>query len=715
MISELIKKSKLYRRCGETERQTMKNGKSDNRIPKAAKRASFDVGAFFKKACRGFMNSAQSFAVFFSKLPSRIGRFIRALPSASVNFVKNLPQRLKNLWKRTVEEYKYWLYHGERRNKRTPRHPKRAGAIVVALLLCAFALYYIGVYDIAFIERPESWKQNADTLFAIWNRVGTENEKVDSDAADTAQETEKVRDTVQSIDLSSTLERVEKEQKITRETVFKTSDELEAEGYYLTDGVYDEDYCEVGLMTFDFELPEKFTYRNMLKRDWVITEYEEGEPSTVEDTEVEAERPAVYLYMGYIIYDDCGRNLYLLDSGGNVLMEYDENYIPAFARDKSGEPLFYSTYGYYADAPVSVEENEAGEEVVSQTKGVYLTGKKYYSLSYNGNYFVASDYVEERDGRGLNFDFTSDYGITDSRLKRVGILSPKIATFLDGKSALVNFMNWNYFANNDPETPNLEEIIAKQSAFNALPIEEKLRLIEEGSTPADEYNIEEKLPYTYAYNYRENYATVVTDDPEITGEDPKYNTSELRVINTYGEVMFNSGKEVYSTELKDYCSERYLLPLSKGEDSIGHLYFDHGLMRLRKVSYDQFQLEEYKDYRVNSDKDVLVYPNGREFPIPEGYTLKGYSDGILLLEKDGLYGYMNSMGKWIVDPEYTYAGAFHSGVGVIKSSSGVYAAVNTNGDFVLPFNYDYISNRSDGLIAAYSQDKGWSVYGIFTK
>lgn len=645
------------------------------------------------------------------KLPMRI----KAFPKKVKDFFVTLPQKLRTLRAFVKEEYTYWLYHGERKNLKNSGSHGRAGAVCVLFLLLFFALYYIGVFDIAFVERPEEWKQNAEKFFSIGKSEKTPDDNAPSLPDSENGSTEKRPGTVHSVDIRPTLDREEKEDKINFATVFKTDRELELEGYYLTDADYREADFEVGLMTFDFDLPERFTYRTMLKRDWVTTSYDDGRASTVEDTEVTVDRPAIYLYMGYVIYDDCGRNLYLLDNGGNVLMEYDENYIPAFARDKIGEPLFYSTYSYYADVPVASEENEAGEEIVTETRGAYLTGRRYFCLSYGGNYFVSTDYVEEREGRGLNFDFTSRYGITDSRLKRVGLISPVIATFLDGKSAHVNFSRWNYFSKYDTDIPDLEEIYAKQKAFDVLPVEEKLALIEEKKTPYDEYDIDSILPYTFAYNYRENYAVVGTKDPDITGEEPKYETEELRVINTYGEVMFSSRKKTYNNEIKDYCSERYLPPLSRGEDSIGHFYFDHGLLRVRKLSYDQFQLEEYKDFRVNSDKDILVYPSGVEFPLPEGYTVKGYSDGIIVLEKNGLYGYMNYNGKWIAEPEYEYASAFHAGVGVVRSKNGKYAALNTDGGFVLPFRYDYLSNRSDGLIAAYSAEKGWEVYGIFTK
>lgn len=635
----------------------------------------------------------------------------------SENKYEDILLKVKSLIKTLFAKYKAWLYKdpSDEKEKKRSFTPSLIPSLIVPVLLFIFALYYTGILDISFIPRPDGWKDNAEKFFSIGKEevvevLPEETEPVETEPVEEEKE-ELLFDKVPSVDLKDTITSNRDENQYKKKE-FRTSDELYAEGYRITDETYNSSTCELGKMLYSFTLPDKYCYRNMTVRDYVITEYDDGRMSTVEETEASTLRPAMYPYMGYIIMDDAGKSLYLLDYSGNILMKYNDNYIPAFARTKDGKPLFYTTYKYYAETPVSVEENEAGEEVVTDAKAVYLTGKKYYTLTASGTSFAETDYVEERDGRGLTFDFVDTYGIPEknTKIKRVGVMSPKFTTFLNGKSALVNFMNWNFFLEDDPAIPVLEDIITKENEYNALSIEEKLKLIEELQTPKDLYALDETLPYTQAYNYSEGYAVIETDD---TGEDPKYETKELRVINTAGEVQFTSNKVYYNKELKDYCSDRFLPPLSRGADSIGHLYFDHGLLRLRKVSYDQYQLEEWGVLRVNMDRDVLVYPNGKEFPIPDGYTLKGYSDGIMVLERNGLYGYMDNAGRWIAQPVYTDAQPFYQGIGVV-SKNGNKGAVDTNGEFVLPLIYSYISNRSDGIITAYT-GMSWDVYGVFTK
>ncbi len=653
-------------------------------------------------------------------------------------FFKRLPQTLKEAPPKAAARYKKWLY-AEKKEKSAA--PGRAGALIIGAALLLFGLYYIGVYDFDLLERPEAWKDNPERLFSIWRKEAPEESDGDESADTGGDEGEAGPDTVKSVE-------IEFQGRSTRpggegagiSAVFKTREELAAEGYYLTDATFDPASSTIGKIDFSFSLPSEFSYRDMATRYWNVTTHTDGVASTVEDTVTRVERPAIYLYMGYVIYDDRGKALYLIDRNGAVLMNYNENYLPAFARDRAGNPLFYTTYNYYADVPASYEVDKYGEETYTY-KSAYLTGKNYYTLSYGGNYFVSSDYIEERDGRGLNFDFPASYGLTDSAKLRIGIMSPKYSTFLDGHSDYVNFMNWNYYYPYDAEKPVLADILKAKKEYEEKKIEEIAKKKAEetaestetatgtADTAADtapetnadgtpkepkeeEFKISNYLPYSAAFNYREGYATVVTDKVD---EEARYHVEEVRVINAAGDVMFNSQKKYQNKILNAYCSDRFMLPLSKGEESIGHIYFDHGYMRLRKVSYDPFQLKEFKVFRVNMDTDVLVSPNGREFPIPEGYTLKGYSDGVLTLERGGVFGYMNVDGIWISEPMYKNAAAFHGGLGVLTRKDGTCGVVDTTGTIIIPFRYSYISNRSDGLIAAYSESEGWVLYGVFAK
>ena len=112
---------------------------------------------------------------------------------------------------------------------------------------------------------------------------------------------------------------------------------------------------------------------------------------------------------------------------------------------------------------------------------------------------------------------------------------------------------------------------------------------------------------------------------------------------------------------------------------------------------------------------ALMNTDGEFFDIPTGYTLAGYSDGVLLLEKDGLYGYYTIDEKWIAQPIYTYARPFIQGLAVVGYENGTVGMIDTKGNIVLPFVYTSIEDVSSGLIVTYCEGIGYETYELVKK
>ena len=133
------------------------------------------------------------------------------------------------------------------------------------------------------------------------------------------------------------------------------------------------------------------------------------------------------------------------------------------------------------------------------------------------------------------------------------------------------------------------------------------------------------------------------------------------------------------------------------------------------INGDYYNYKDNNKMIVYSSEEVLLDTKGEQFPIPVDYELNGYSDGILLLEKDGVFGFMDTTGAWIAEPIYTYAEAFYEGLAVLKTADGRYGLIDTNGNIVLPFGYEHISSCSDGVVVAYSDENGWEIFKKMTK
>ena len=79
------------------------------------------------------------------------------------------------------------------------------------------------------------------------------------------------------------------------------------------------------------------------------------------------------------------------------------------------------------------------------------------------------------------------------------------------------------------------------------------------------------------------------------------------------------------------------------------------------------------------------------------------------MKKDGLYGFLSNTGVWIHQPKAADAKPFLEGVAVVEQD-GYYGVIDTKGNLVIPYKYNYISNISSGTIVAYSETDGWEIY-----
>lgn len=300
---------------------------------------------------------------------------------------------------------------------------------------------------------------------------------------------------------------------------------------------------------------------------------------------------------------------------------------------------------YYRN--ISTEDGERTETISDYS---------YYVLNASG-YMVPADYNDAVDNRGLYADYPAWYGITDSPMRRSCTVKEVIELTL--KNKLVSFFETQWkFSQYDEE---LSEDI-----------------------------------YYGAYDFSDGYACVVDEE---------------------GRQYFidQSARATFAVE-KDYFNiydrrmiESYRLPLTRGIESLGFFYVENGLVRVRKQVYDYYQLDDWDILKIETDDDIMIYADGTEFKVPLGYDIISYSDGMILLEKDGKYGYMDYTGKWKLQPIYEDAGAFMEGLAYLKLD-GKYGMIDKNGKTVVPFIYDSIQTTSSGVIVCHNENDGWVVY-----
>lgn len=147
---------------------------------------------------------------------------------------------------------------------------------------------------------------------------------------------------------------------------------------------------------------------------------------------------------------------------------------------------------------------------------------------------------------------------------------------------------------------------------------------------------------------------------------------------------------------KIVIGQNFLAPLTKGIESLGYFYFDHGLTRVRVLSNGK-------------STEQLMYPDFTKFNLLPDFELVHYYNGVLTLKKGDRYGYMRYTGEWLANADMIAASPFIEGVAVFKSANGKYGMLDLDGRTLLPAEFDYISDCSGGIIVAYEKDHGYFI------
>ena len=202
-------------------------------------------------------------------------------------------------------------------------------------------------------------------------------------------------------------------------------------------------------------------------------------------------------------------------------------------------------------------------------------------------------------------------------------------------------------------------------------------------------------------NLKTGLATIVTYEKNY----------QLNYLDTAGKTKLTGDKTFIDGDGNVVFSTWQMPLFTHGKEAMGYLFFENGLCRVREITTDLTS----KEKTIYSDTDYIIKNDGSRFPLPAGYSVVSYSSGMILLEKDGKYGYMNYKGEWTVQPVYSYAEPYFEGLAVVGLESGEKAMIDTDGNAVIPFSYEYISNVSTGVIALYDSETGWQILHKMTK
>lgn len=156
------------------------------------------------------------------------------------------------------------------------------------------------------------------------------------------------------------------------------------------------------------------------------------------------------------------------------------------------------------------------------------------------------------------------------------------------------------------------------------------------------------------------------------------NAVQMPINNVKGEQVFWQETE-RTNSISGY--EKYLTEYPNGE------FTKVAKIRLGKLKWEKFKpiaqkLIKYDEFRGQNSE----YFTGKLLPRKD----------LILVKKEGYYGFINRLGDEIITPKYDYADLFYEDLAIIKTN-GKYGFINKSGKEIIPVKYDFAERFSDGL------------------
>lgn len=148
-----------------------------------------------------------------------------------------------------------------------------------------------------------------------------------------------------------------------------------------------------------------------------------------------------------------------------------------------------------------------------------------------------------------------------------------------------------------------------------------------------------------------------------------------------------------------WCSDSRLIPVADENWKWGYVSRDTGeLVIPAKYDSDYMGSNFYDGYAVvtflDEDDDynivqtLLLDETGKEYPLPEGINAAScdtvISGGLFaVVDENGLYGYCNTSGEVVIEPQFAYAFEFEDGYAAVELTDGTCGVIDQTGNVVM--------------------------------
>ena len=607
--------------------------------------------------------------------------------------------------------------------------------LIFTSIIAAVLLYRAGAYDISFIKRPLPPR----------SEPGTETSATETpeDSGTSTGDTSAPPDTTEGAPVTEPPEPPVSDPMSDKdaEEYLNGLGTVSYNGLTVSTGIFDKNTSFLRIL--NSSVPSVFSKRNVKVTVNEIYRMK-NQRLGIKAVTSTVKKPALSLYFGYVFVDQ-GKNYTVYSPTGREIATKFTGSLP-FLTTLDGRPLVEINEKYYVLSPDGISSEPVGEDMINRM-ALAFDFPEYYPAATDlpvpySDWLLVFNEIEPPDtsGNDESSDAPTDTGsdepapVTDDSAQTE---SGPAVTETEPGQGVTETQETSDQAESDLPTGVVTVV---DGTFNAEPADTVTDIPDPEPEPDESYPQDGTETESFPTDAEDGDVVVVNGKTYLVEKKlawgfkdaegnvvvpAKYKTvyqftkdgvasvisfeDEVIVVNRTGKEIFNRVAEPvkYSPAMQNVVKthRRHLGAVNSDLSSIGMYYFDRGycLVRYAEAHQKHIDLINISEYR-------LATKSGGYYTVPGNYSIVNYSDGIIVVEKDGLYGYFSIDGRWVSAASFSEARPFLQGLAVVRDENGKYGMINTEGDFILPMCFDYVSDASRGFVATWSETRGWELY-----
>ena len=194
--------------------------------------------------------------------------------------------------------------------------------------------------------------------------------------------------------------------------------------------------------------------------------------------------------------------------------------------------------------------------------------------------------------------------------------------------------------------------------------------------------------------------------------------------------FFDVQSGVYSglkwRQVRIWCSDSRLIPVADENWKWGYVSRDTGEMvipakydsdNMGSNFYDGYAVVTFLDDDYNIVQTLLLDETGKEYPLPEGINAANcdtvISGGLFeVVDENGLYGYCNTSGEVVIEPQFAYTFEFADGYAEVELTDGTYGVIDQTGKVVMRTTDTHYADVRHGCYVLPTGEHSFTMYSV---